>query len=222
MVQVSRPRGYQNLLDFLGAYPLSRGMMETLINFLFEVGMLKKTPRTGYQFLGSGRESVAEHSFRTTMIGYILSQKEPGADPFKATLMCLFHDLHEARTGDHNYVNKRYVTVDEEKAIKDLACGLPFGDEIVSLTKEFNDGRSLEARISRDADQLDLILELKEQLDLGNKYAREWLRYAVKRLQTENAQAIASRILDTDSTEWWFDKTTDWVNGPANDQKAQE
>ena len=193
--------------------------MKELINFLFEVGMLKRTPRTGYQFLGSGKESVAEHSFRMTIIGYLLSQQEPNADPMKTTLMCLFHDLHEARTGDHNYVNKRYVRIDENKAIEDLAKGLPIRDEIVSLTREFTEGKSLEACISRDADQLDLILSLKEQQDLGNTYATEWLHYALKRLQTGSARRMAQEILETDSTEWWFEKKTEWwVNGPQNDQ----
>ena len=193
--------------------------MKDLINFLFEVGMLKKTPRTGYQFLGSGKESVAEHTFRMTIIGYLLSLQEPQADSMKTTLMCLFHDLHEARTGDHNYVNKRYVQIDEDKAIQDLAKGLPFSDQIVSLTREFTEGKSVEARISRDADQLDLILSLKEQQDLGNTYAREWLHYALKRLQTEAARSMAQEILETDSTEWWFEKKTEWwVNGPQNDQ----
>jgi putative hydrolase of HD superfamily len=193
--------------------------MKDLINFLFEVGMLKKTPRTGYQFLGSGKESVAEHTFRMTIIGYLLSLQEPQADSMKTTLMCLFHDLHEARTGDLNYVNKRYVQIDEDKAIQDLAKGLPFSDQIVSLTREFTEGKSVEARISRDADQLDLILSLKEQQDLGNTYAREWLHYALKRLQTEAARSMAQEILETDSTEWWFEKKTEWwVNGPQNDQ----
>jgi len=193
--------------------------MKELINFLFEVGMLKRTPRTGYQFLGSGKESVAEHSFRMTIIGYLLSQQEPNSDPMKTTLMCLFHDLHEARTGDHNYVNKRYVRIDENKAIEDLAKGLPMRDEIVSLTREFTEGKSLEACISRDADQLDLILSLKEQQDLGNTYATEWLHYALKRLQTGSARRMAQEILETDSTEWWFKKKTEWwVNGPQNDQ----
>jgi putative hydrolase of HD superfamily len=95
--------------------------MKSMINFLFEVGMLKKTPRTGYQFLGSGQESVAEHSFRTAVIGYMLSLQEPSADSLKTTLMCLFHDIHEARTGDQNYVNKKYVHVDEDRAIEDMA-----------------------------------------------------------------------------------------------------
>jgi len=193
--------------------------MKELINFLFEVGMLKKTPRTGYQFLGSGKESVAEHTFRMTIIGYLLSLQEPQADSMKTTLMCLFHDLHEARTGDHNYVNKRYVQIDEEKAVQDLAKGLPVRDQIVSLTREFAEGKSLEACISRDADQLDLILSLKEQQDLGNPYAREWIHYALKRLQSEAARSMAQEILETDSTEWWFEKETEWwVNGPQNNQ----
>ena len=28
--------------------------MKNIANFLFEAGMLKRTPRTGFQFLGSG------------------------------------------------------------------------------------------------------------------------------------------------------------------------
>ncbi len=46
--------------------------MDRIADFLFEVGMLNKTPRTGYQFLGSGKESVAEHILRTLFVGYTL------------------------------------------------------------------------------------------------------------------------------------------------------
>ena len=194
--------------------------MKNITNFLFEVGMLKKTPRTGYQFLGSGQESVAEHSFRTAIIGYILSLEEETADTNKTVLMCLFHDLHEARTGDHNYVNKQYVTVDEESAVNDLAKGIPFGEKIIAVTNEFNAVESIESKISKDADQLDLILELKEQKDLGNRYADEWLHYAVQRIQTDTGKKMAQEILTTDSTEWWFEKKTDlWVNGTGTNKK---
>ncbi len=193
--------------------------MKRTVEFLFEVGMLKKAPRTGYQFLGSGGESVADHSFRTAVIGYVLSSYEPAADRNKVIMMCLFHDLPEARTGDHNYVNKKYVKSDEEKAILDQVQGLDFGDEIRALTHEFNEGDTLEAHLSRDADQLDLILELKEQLDFGNPNPRDWLSFAVKRLITENAKKMAQKILTTESTDWWFDKETEWwVNGPENRQ----
>jgi putative hydrolase of HD superfamily len=90
--------------------------MKNIVNFLFEVGILKKIPRSGYQFLGTGGESIADHSFRVAIIAYLLAKREPEADAQKAVLMSLFHDLPEARTGDHNYVNKRYVVVNEDKA----------------------------------------------------------------------------------------------------------
>jgi len=189
--------------------------MKDIVNFLFEVGILKNTPRSGYQFLGSGGESVADHSFRVAVIAYLLGKNEPKADIQKVLLMSLFHDFHEARTGDHNYVNKRYVTVNEDKAVRDLAQKLPFGQEIVSLIDEFNSRETLEARLSQDADQLDFILELKRQLDLGNKSAAEWLRYAVKRLITDYAKELADEITKTGSSDWWFEKNEElWVNGP--------
>jgi putative hydrolase of HD superfamily len=193
--------------------------MKRAVEFLFEVGMLKKTPRTGYQFLGSGGESVADHSFRVAVIGYVLASHEAAADRYKVILMCLFHDLPEARTGDHNYVNKKYVKLNEERAVRDQVQGLTFGEEIISLAREFNAGDTLEARLSRDADQLDLILELKEQLDLGNPRPKDWLSFAIKRLSSSIAKEMAKKILATDSTDWWFDKKTDWwINGPANNQ----
>ena len=191
--------------------------MKRTVEFLFEAGMLKKTPRTGFQFLGSGAESVADHSFRTTILGYVLATMENGADIDKTVRMCLFHDLPEARTGDHNYVNKKYVAVNEEKAILDQTRDLPFGKDIVKLTHEFNAASTLEARIAKDADQLDLILELKVQLDSGNPNAKEWLVYALKRLCTDSGKALGREIMASKSDAWWFDNDTDWwVNGSRN------
>ncbi|MBN2396980.1 MAG: HD domain-containing protein, partial [Deltaproteobacteria bacterium] len=95
--------------------------MRSIANFLFEAGMLQKTPRSGFQFLGSGHESVAEHVLRTIFIGYTLCKLEPGVDEARVLKLCLIHDLPEARTGDMNYVNKKYVAVDETKAVDELA-----------------------------------------------------------------------------------------------------
>ncbi|MCR5220205.1 MAG: HD domain-containing protein [bacterium] len=184
--------------------------MKNLANFLFEAGMLLKTPRSGFQFLGSGDSSVAEHLFRTTVVGFTLARLDPQADSDKVLKLCLFHDLPEARTGDMNYVNKKYVEVDENKAIEELSATLPFGDEYRELLKEFNEGTSREARIARDADQLELILSLRECHDLGNRYAQEWYPYAVKRLQTENARKLATTIWETDSSQWWMDDNENW------------
>ncbi len=188
--------------------------MKNIANFLFEAGMLKRTPRTGFQFLGSGSESVAEHIFRTSYIGYVLGMMEPGVDADKIIKLCLFHDLPEARTGDLNYVNKKYVKVEERKAVDDMAAAVPFGGALRELIIEFNEGSSREAQLARDADQLELILTLKEFKDLGNTYAAEWLEFSLKRIKTDAARKLATAILETDSSLWWFsDKGDWWVNG---------
>ena len=188
--------------------------MQSIANFLFEVGMLKRTPRSGMQFLGSGSESVAEHAFRVTCIAYVLARLEPDVDEARLIKLCLLHDLHEARTGDLNYMNKKYITADEDRAVEHMTRALPFGEDIRDTVREFNGGETREAALANDADQLDLILMLKEQQDLGNKYATEWIDFALKRLKTESGQKIADQILKTDWTRWWFEDKSDWwVNG---------
>ncbi|HOD30339.1 MAG TPA: HD domain-containing protein [Smithellaceae bacterium] len=188
--------------------------MDRIADFLFEVGMLNKTPRTGYQFLGSGKESVAEHILRTLFVGYTLCKMDNTLDENRVLKMCLFHDLPEARTGDMNYVNKKYVDVDEEKAVRELTEGISFGNEIKEAIDEFNKKETREAQIAMDADQLALILQLKEYGDLGNKYAEEWINYALKRLNTTTAKELAAKILSTDFSHWWFKEKSDWwING---------
>lgn len=188
--------------------------MKNIANFLFEAGMLKRTPRSGFQFLGSGAESVAEHIFRTTYVGYALGKMDPSIDVNKLIKMCLFHDLPEARTGDLNYVNKKYVVADEQKALRDLTATLPFGGELQEIISEYEAGTTAEALLARDADQLEMILALKEYKDIGNKYAEEWLVFSLKRLRTEAAKGLAKVILETDSSLWWFsDKGDWWVTG---------
>lgn len=189
-----------------------------IVHFFFELGMLKKTPRSGFQFLGSGRESVADHSFRVAAIGFTLARLAQNVDPFKVVCLALFHDIPEARTGDMNYVNKRYVTVDEGGAVDDLAGSLPFGDELKALLGEYRDAETEEARLAHDADQLDLILELKEQNDLGNTYAIKWIHFAIQRLTTPIGKEVAREVLETDSTDWWFKGHDDWWSKGRKDQ----
>ncbi len=180
-----------------------RDRLTRLADFLFEAGMLRKTPRTGYQFLGSGAENVAEHSFRAALIGFVLASRA-GADPQKTMAMCLFHDLHEARTGDFNYVNKLYNTCDARRAMADALAGTGLSGAVMPLFDELEAAESQEARLAQDADQIDLIANLKEELDLGNRYAAAWIEAAMARLRTEPGRELARAVAGTDHAEWWF------------------
>lgn len=174
-----------------------------LADFLFEAGMLRKTPRTGYQFLGSGAENVAEHSFRAALIGYVLASMA-GADQEHTAMLCLIHDFHEARTGDFNYVNSIYNTSGQRLAMQHALKGTGLTEKLLPLWDEQEEGESLEARLARDADQIDLILNLVEQKNLGNPYAEKWLASAMQRLHTDEGRELAGSIASTDHTDWWF------------------
>ncbi|MDR3640664.1 MAG: HD domain-containing protein [Humidesulfovibrio sp.] len=181
----------------------SRSRLTRLADFLFECGMLRKTPRTGYQFLGTGQENVAEHSFRTAVIGFVLAQMA-GANMERTALMCLFHDLHEARTGDFNYVNRIYNTSVRTQALADALSGTGLGGAVMPLWEELEKTATQEAQLAQDADQLDLMLNLKEESDLGNRYADKWLDAAKERLRTPEGRELGRVIMETDHTDWWF------------------
>jgi len=177
--------------------------MKKIANLLFEARMLKEIPRTGYHFLGVGKESVAEHSFSTAFIAYVMSLLEPGIDALKLIGMCLIHDLPEARIGDLNTVNKKYVKADETRALADTIEGLSFGQNLTDLFDEFSEGRSLEAKLAHDADQLALVLELKDLMDKGCKPPETWIQNVISRVETETGRKIARAVMDTRRDEWW-------------------
>ncbi len=178
--------------------------MKRIADLLFEAKTLKEITRAGYAFLGSGRESVAEHSFMTAFIAFAISRMEPGIDTERLVLMALIHDLPEARTGDLNYVQKRYVTANEGKAIADMVQGLSFGHEIVDLMEEFNRAETQEAKLANDADQISFVLELKRLQDTGAKSPEQWLEFVMARLKTETGKKLAASIVTTKWDDWWM------------------
>jgi len=185
-----------------------------IVDFLFEAGMLAKTPRSGFFFLGSGSQSIAEHSNRVTYIGYALAQMAGDVDLSKVLQMCMFHDFAEARTSDLNYVHQKYVHSDEHKAMTDLVGTLHFGDKIFNIIKEYEERKTKESLLAKDSDILELILSLKEQYDIGNERANTWIPSAIKRLKTKEGKILGEKIIKTDSDRWWFNDKDDkwWVN----------
>lgn len=187
--------------------------LNLIVDFLYEVGMLQKTPRSGFQFLGSGNQSVAEHLHRASAIAYTLALMR-GVDPFKIVAMAIFHDISESRISDLNYIHQKYNERLEEKAHLDISNSFPFGSHLKLLIDEYEDRKTEESIIVKDADNLEWIMSLREQVDIGNERASEWLSSAVKRLKTKEAQDLAKVILKTRSDRWWFGdpKSSWWVN----------
>lgn len=187
-----------------------------IVNLLHEMGMLSSLPRSGFAFLGSGKQSVAEHSFRVALVAYALAHliNHP-LDFHKLVMMCLLHDLPEARIGDLNYVQKKYVIPQLDKALNDIKEASFLGPQMIEWIQEYEEGKSLESQLAHDADQLELLLVLKQEEEKGNQRAQAWMANAKKRLQTEIGKQVAEIISQTSSDAWWYVNKSDphWVDG---------
>ena len=183
--------------------------MKDIVNLLFEARKLKDIPRSGYQFLESGKETVAEHSFITTFIAFIMTKIHKDINADRLIQMCLIHDLPEARIGDLNYVQKKYVQADETRALSDTLANLSFKSHFIELVAEFNEAKTLEAKLARDADQLAFILDLKALIDKGYHPPIKWMEYVMDRLTTQTGKKLAQTINNTESDEWWLQDYSD-------------
>lgn len=181
--------------------------MEELAQFFYEAGLLKRIRRSGWWVAGiDDPESVAEHTFRAAVLGYILASLE-GADPLRTAAMCLFHDLPEARTGDLHRVNDRYLDSREaqRRAFGDQVASLPAScaQELASLYGDWEKSESLEAKVARDADLLECLIQAREYQSQGCSSVQEWIRNTASQLRTPSAQALAKACMDTDPKNWW-------------------
>lgn len=166
------------------------------VDFVFQAGALRRVERSGWKTIGIQPESVAEHSYRSAIIAYILAKKE-GVDPHKAALAALMHDMHETRTSDLHLIAKKYIKVDKEKATQESLSPLP---EVLEL---FKDEKLM--LVVKDADRLELIFQAKEYKDLGNKYVQEWIDNASALLSTGSAKEMLAEIIKRDAFGWLFE-----------------
>lgn len=184
-----------------------------ITNFLFEIGTMRKLPRMHRQTLltDDTSDTIASHSYRTALIAWFLARKE-NADPYKAVMMALLHDMGEARTGDHNWVHKRYVKIFEEEIIAEQLGTLPY-PELKDLMDEYQKRESKESIIAKQADLLDQILLLREYEWQGNKEARIWLHgkgqekgnEQLKKLTLPSAIELGTSMYEVDPSQWWED-----------------
>ena len=181
--------------------------MQELVQFLFETGHLKNVDRSGWWLLGNkDPESVAEHSFRCTIMGYILAKRE-NVDASKVIMMCLFHDVHETRTNDLHKVVQKYIKQEEagDKATEDQLKPLKdsIGKEISDVLGELTNQESRESVVAKDADILECAMQAREYQVQGYEAAVDWLDRADSKLKCESARKILALLKVSDPGEWW-------------------
>jgi putative hydrolase of HD superfamily len=180
-----------------------------IAKYFFEIGHLKHLKRSGWWRMGvRDPESVAEHSYRTAIIGYVLASLE-GADPEKTATICLFHDTAETRIGDLHWVAKRYLSTKEgeQAALKEQAGQLPqeITNKILALVDEYEERSSQEGQLAHDADLLECLLQAREYEMQGYTKGLEWARICREGLRTSTAKNLADTCLTSDPGDWFQD-----------------
>lgn len=121
---------------------------------------------TRHSWLSDGRrESVAEHSWRLAAMAYFVKDEFPEADISKVIMMCIFHDIGEAFTGDIPVFLK---TEDDESAEENTidrflnTLSEPYQSELKALFKEMFELKTPEARIYKALDKMEAVIQHNE------------------------------------------------------------
>ncbi|MFF0451248.1 HD family hydrolase [Streptomyces sp. NPDC004609] len=179
--------------------------LSAVAHFLYESGTLKQARRTGWWMAGvRDPESVAEHSWRTSLIASVIAELE-GADPARAAFLAVWHDSQETRTGDVNHLGKKYAPgADPQDVTADQTTGMPeaLASTVRDLVAEYEAKETAEAICARDADKLECLLQGIEYKAQGYASAQRWIDNSRARLVTQTAQQLADELLAHGPLDW--------------------
>lgn len=185
---------------------MSREPNKRDLDFLYELGSLRNVQRGWRQHVGMDVANDLEHSLRVSWIAMILARMEGVHNDEKIIKMALVHDIAETRVSDLSYVQKAYATADEQAAADDLFRGTSLEDLNSEILHEYKERKSIESQIVKDADNLDLDLEMRELEERGSQLPKKWynMRKSLRdeKLYTESAKKLWDMIQKVDIDEW--------------------
>lgn len=137
---------------------------DRIIDTVLALDPLAELPRTGWLLRGVAPcESIADHSFGVALVAMLLTDELRAAgqhvDGERVLRMAIVHDAPEARTGDIPMPSK---TAELERAIDALEqrlVGEMLPERLAADWDEAERGESLEARIVKAADKLQMMIK---------------------------------------------------------------
>ena len=131
-------------------------------------GKLKCVKRQGWIDAGVPKEeaeSVADHSFRVAFIAAFMEPSDR-LDVLKMVRMALVHDIAEGRIGD--LTPRSGVSRKMKGRMEKMAIGALRDDSINALWMEYERGKTPEAKLVREADVLERVIQAGEYMASGH------------------------------------------------------
>ena len=174
-----------------------------MLSTLIELQRLKRLDRTGWILRGlpNGTESVASHSFGVSVTAMLLADKFIAQgiviNVEKVLRIALLHDWAEVRVGDMPRTATSYFGAEARKqaetaAFSDIVSELDDG-EYASLYNDYERRESLEARLVKAADVLDLLVQVLALERAGARGLDEFWEVAEK--PEFNLDGVAEQIV---------------------------
>jgi putative hydrolases of HD superfamily len=187
------------------------------VEFMFELGALRFQQRQWHRFYGINFANITEHHFRVMWLALTIAAREGVTNTDKIMKMALVHDIAESRAGDVDYISRQYTDRNEEQGIKDMLADTALEKEFLDVWREYEDRKSIESKIVKDADNLDVDLELREQAINGvtlEKVLSDMRDHVVAtKLYTKSAQKMAAQIRKADPHDWHTKAPRNRING---------
>ena len=168
------------------------------LDILHVAERLKDTPRHCTTTKGK-TESVAEHSWRISLMAFLLRHEFPEADIDKVIRMCLIHDLGECFTGDI----PTFVKTDSDRDMEDSLLNrwvksLPeeISADMELLYAEMDAQKTVEAKIYKSLDKLEALIQHNEspldtwsenEYELNKTYAYDTVAFSSWLTELRNA-----------------------------------
>ena len=182
-----------------------------MLSTLIELQRLKHLDRTGWTLRGlpNGTESVAAHSFGVIVTAMLLADKFNAhgisVDVEKVLRIALLHDWAEARVGDMPRTATLYFGSEARKqaemaAFSDVVSEVDAAKGLyANLYKDYEHRSSLEARLVKAADVLDLLVQVLALERAGARGLDEFWEVAEKpEFNLEGAaEQIVQELLDS-------------------------
>jgi putative hydrolase of HD superfamily len=149
---------------------------DRMLEVILECNELKAIPRMGWRVRGvRDGESVAEHSYAVALTAMFLADRmNLDVDMGRLLRIALLHDLPEHMLGDIHAPATRILGEDVKEAaelrvLERLFEGIENGDEYIALWREFADRTSLEGRLIRAVDKLEMFTQAYQYECAGNR-----------------------------------------------------
>jgi len=152
-----------------------------------------------------------------TWTALIIAAQEQRGDHEKILKMALLHDIGESRTGDVDYITRQYTTRDDDRAMSDILKSTSLEEEFSVLWKEYEERTSIESQIVKDADTLDVEIDLREARARGQEIGTFWDKERRERvyptLFTASARKMWAEIHRQSPHDWHLNAPNRFTDG---------